>query len=191
VSFYADAEGGILRNSLIYDNVGGPTGEGGIRISHGSRKVSIVNNTIYRNSGPGIKIYDLPLAGTRIFNNIIVANDRNVNATNDAGYALIVANDCDKRGFESDYNVVGSSTSKLIRWEGKEFGTLAAWQAAQGQDTHSIDVGALAIDEKDFFLNPPAQAIKKGLAIDSITNDFLGNTRPRGKGIDVGAVEKQ
>lgn len=191
VSFYADADGGILRNSIVSENIGGPTGEGGIRISHGSKNVSIVNNTICRNSGPGIRIYDVPLAGAKIVNNIIVANDKNVHSPKDAGYALIVNNDCDRQGFQSDYNLVWSPTSKLIRWGNEEFATLDSWQSAQRQDMHSNEAGTLDAGAKEFVFNPPVQAIDKGIAVDGVTTDLLGNKRPRGKGADIGAIEKQ
>jgi len=191
VSFYANADNGILQNSLIFENIGGPTGEGAVRVSHDSDNVSIINNTICNNSGPGIRVFsekDKLITNLSIMNNIIVGNDKNKNSPDDSGYFLIGEN-CQK-GFQSDYNLLLPSDSGFVRWGGEEFPTLNSWQKTLGQDLHSIEAHKVDILNAVSLNGTPAQAIDKGTQENAPSYDIAGNRRPLSKAFDIGAFEK-
>jgi hypothetical protein len=142
ISFYDGADHGVLRDSFVFDNVGGVTGEGAVRIAHNSHQVTISNNVICRNSGPALRVYSEPgttVSGVRIEWNTIFENHFNSDNPADRGYFLIIEKTCFD-GFLSDRNTFLESIDPFVRRQKQEFDTLEVWRRATGQDKHSRGV---------------------------------------------------
>jgi hypothetical protein len=97
----------------------------------------VVNNTIYQPGGDGVQIA-ASLSGTQFYNNIDWV---------DAGTALKVGSG--QSGFVSNYNLFYTpiAGAQVGVWNGVQETTLAAWQAASGEDANSANANPK-------FLNP-------------------------------------
>ena len=62
------------------------------------------------------------------------------------------------------------------------------WRTATGMDASSIVADPQYASTTDLTLSPTSPAIDAGLP-DSVSTDYVGNKRPFGKGIDIGAYE--
>jgi hypothetical protein len=94
----------------------------------------------------------------------------------------------------SDYNAV---ESRFSTDDGGTALSLVGWQAATGQDQHSIlladaaALSALFVNRAggDYHLVVGSAAIDRGTAVGAPATDFEGQPRPSGAGYDIGADE--
>jgi hypothetical protein len=201
--------GALVEGNLIHDN--GIGGGSGINCDgvQGSR---FLNNVLYNNHAGGITLYRIDAGGSAVnnlvaHNTILQASDGRwaINITNASTgnrvFNNILYNAHSFRGsitvsadslpgLVSDYNVV---MSRFSTDNGNTRITLAQWQAATGQDTHSIIAlpAALFVDVagNDYHLSSTAPARDAGLMVAEAPQDRDGVTRPQGTGVDIGAYE--
>lgn len=96
-----------------------------------------------------------------------------------------------------DYNLLYATSGNLrIRWGNTEYTTLAAFQAATGQDTHSIYANPLLVNPSgrntsDYQIASNSLAVNAGTNLGALmgTRDFFGNAIPQGGAYDIGAHE--
>ena len=67
--------------------------------------------------------------------------------------------------------------------------TLAAWQAATTEDAGSLSVDPLFVSATDLHLQSGSTLINAGTTLAAVTNDYDGDTRPDGAGVEIGADE--
>ena len=97
-------------------------------------------------------------------------------------------------GLVSDYNAV---EDRFSADDGNTALSLAGWQAATGQDAHSVRLAdrtaldALFVNRAagDYHLAAGSAAIDRGTAAGAPAVDFEGQARPSGAGYDIGADE--
>ena len=207
----------LVENNVIYGN--GVGGAGGINMD-GVQDSLIQNNLLFDNHASGIIGYRIDGGGASknnvIANNtVIMANDgrwalkivdgstgcvllNNVLYRDHAFRGSIAIDAASLPGFVSDYNVVVNRFS--IDGDATSI-SLAQWRAATGQDLHSILIDATTIAQffvapnlNDWHLklgSPAADAGTASLAGHSAPpNDYEGESRPAGNGVDIGADEQ-
>lgn len=200
---------GLIEGNIIYNN--GLSGGAGINMD-GVRNTTVRNNLLYNNHASGITMYQIDGAicsrDNRIYHNTILmpANGRwgvlisdpactgnqvinNILYSEHAYRGSIDLPAASVPGFVSDYNIV---VNRFTTDDGDNILTLAQWQAL-GYDAHSFIATPTSL-----FVNPAAQdyhlkagspAIDAGLALQSVTTDLEGTSRPQGDGYDIGAYE--
>jgi parallel beta-helix repeat protein len=175
-----------IENNLLYDNHASGISLYSIDGAEGSTGNLVINNTIHQpaQSRWAVNIRDGSTDNT-VRNNILL---------NDHGFrgAISVWEDSID-GFASDYNVLVSRFLIENEDEDAPVLTLAQWQAATGNDAHSIVAtsGSLFVNAGafDYHLKSGAAAINAGSPLNAPAIDFFGTARPQGTGIDVGAHE--
>jgi hypothetical protein len=204
--------GALVSGNVIYDN--GETGGSGINMD-GVQSSRIENNLLYNNHHSGISLYRINGGGGST-GNVVVNNT--VYQASDGGWALNIQNDSagntahnnilisqsssrgaidiaqsSLEGFTSDYNIV---ISRFTTDGGDTNQTLAQWQAATGNDLHSLVATAaqLFVDpsgssEGDYHLLATAAAINQGTSQLAPSFDIEGLPRPVGGLFDIGAYE--
>jgi hypothetical protein len=96
-----------------------------------------------------------------------------------------------------DYNLLYATSGSLrIRWGNTEYTTLAAFQAATGQDAHSIYANPLLVNPggrntSDYQIASNSLAVNAGTNLGALMGprDFFGNPIPQGGAFDIGAHE--
>jgi hypothetical protein len=177
----------VLKNCLACEN-----GETNVELDWDETPgtVTLVNCTLVGSGTFNIWVEN-PADSLRMFNSIL-AFGRNI------GLAF------EKPGignYIGDYNIFHNTNpdrAVVIAYE-DEFSleglASGAWIRKSGQDGHSLVVRdpetALFVDRvgHDFRLRPGSVAIDSGTAVDAPGDDFRGNARPVGTGIDRGAYE--
>jgi hypothetical protein len=76
-----------------------------------------------------------------------------------------------------DHNDYYATGANLGYTGGSNKVDLAAWQAATGQDAHSISADPLYVNTTDLQLQTGSPAIGRGTALSTVTDDYLGTTR--------------
>ncbi|MHC4713164.1 MAG: putative Ig domain-containing protein, partial [Planctomycetota bacterium] len=184
-------EEAVIRNNLIYDfrskgfSLYGYTG-----IS--SRDNRILNNTaLSKTDGSGYFVVfihrvnsSLPgPTGNKLFNNILYHYST---ASNRGSICIHTSGETD---FESDYNVV---MEYFALDDGAQILNFAQWKA-RGYDQHSIQASDTALftdpANSDYELKSGSPAIDAGTALNDVTDDIEGTSRPLGDGHDIGAYE--
>jgi hypothetical protein len=99
-------------------------------------------------------------------------------------YALYYQNQGDEP-FEEDYDLLYSTGSRLVRWQGSNYTTLADFTAATGQCAHGVSAAPAFVDEpaEDYRLEGGSPAVDRGVILPGINDGFAG-TAP-----DLGAFE--
>jgi parallel beta-helix repeat protein len=201
--------GALVERNLIHDN--GAAGGSGINCD-GVQSSRFLNNVLYNNHAGGITLYRIDAGGSAVnnlvaHNTILQASDGRwaINITNASTGNRVFNNilynahsfrgsitvSADSRpGLLSDYNVV---MNRFSTDDGNSRITLAQWQAATGQDTHSIiAVPAdlfVNVPANDYHLSATSPARDAGTTLAEVTQDRDGAPRPQGSGVDIGAYE--
>jgi parallel beta-helix repeat protein len=204
--FYEISYTGLFINNRSYNNR-----KTGIYISS-SAGCRVYNNTTYGNGTFGISV-ETSIRGdgtpgrkisgysNKIVNNIIADNQSVKNSKSyqpgllgDSGKDLpaITGSFIPMEVNVSDYNLFYiANTQPFFIGPGKARPvTLKDWQAASGQDAHSIwgDPGFANATSGDFGLSSGSPAQGKGTPLSEVKTDALGTTRPA-DAPDIGAVE--
>lgn len=178
-------------------------------------QVKLVNCLSYRNQSANVELdwngkpktvtlQNCTLVGADTFNiwinngsdslhmyNTILADGKNI------GLAF---EDKNATNYQGDYNIFHNSNPDRVIAVGyeDEFSIdqmrSGAWTSYSGQDQHSLVIESLSqlfIDasKNDFHLHSHSAAIDQGAEQKAPLIDFDGNSRPQGKGIDIGAYE--
>ena len=212
---------GLITNNLCYDNniqnadqVENTSRGLGIYISS-SAGCWVYNNTIYGNDGYGLNIDMLVRDdgasrqvnghSNKVLCNIIADNQRVENRVSYAvgvgvplsqltnSYMPVTPNVCDYNlfylsGASKPFFVIAGSSTGIVA-----VNTLAAFQAAGGQDMHSrwADPKFVSVANKDFRLQPGSPAIDMGISITGVPVDSRGIARPQGSSHDAGLYEME
>jgi parallel beta-helix repeat protein len=203
--------GALVSGNVIYDN--GLGGGSGINMD-GVQNSRIENNLLYNNHASGISLYRIdgggPSSGNVLVNNSVhqasdgrwALNIQNGSTSNTALNNILVSEHSFRGaidisanslgGFVSDYNVV---ISRFTTDSANSILSLAQWQSATGNDTHSqiampaqLFVNPSAASG-DYHLLATAAAIDAGTATLAPASDLDGRTRPVGAAFDIGAYE--
>lgn len=208
---------GIISNAfvsgnVIYDN--GENGGSGINMD-GVQNSRIENNLLYNNHHSGISLYRIDggeaSTGNVVVNNTVyqaadgiwALNIQDGSTGNSARNNILISQSSSRgaidisqsslSGFTSDYNLV---ISRFTTNGGNSNQTLAQWQAATGNDAHSLVATAAQLfvnpaagAPADYHLLAPAAAINKGTNQFAPLKDLDGLPRPVGALFDIGAYE--
>jgi len=183
----------------------------GIQIRVNSNDNKVFYNTIYNMyGGPAIQSDgDVPIHGTKIYNNIIYTTGNNHNGisihntnTNcevknnlvyvgEHSFALHI-HENSKNGVISDYNLLRNVSGALITWAGTPYtmSQFSDYQNTAGQDSHSKtdDPKFVNSENHDFKLQSTSPCINTGTYID-LSEDFEGTSVPQGGKVDIGSFE--
>ncbi len=174
----------VIRNNLLSDNHASGISLYRINGGAGSSGNLVVNNTVVQASNGrwALNIQD-GSTGNTVRNNILY------NAHSFRGSIDISADSLP--GFTSDYNVV---MNRFTTNGGSSVQNLGQWQAATGQDVHSLIAtpSQLFVNPAsgDYHLSSTSPAIDAGTSAGAPAFDFEGTARPAGSGIDIGADER-
>lgn len=153
----------VVRNNNVHHN-----GYYGILIGSGNNNAAY-NNVVWENGYGGIRIGFNTPADNTAYNNTVYNNN---------GYCVYI---------------MTSSSSKVknnVCWQNK-------YNIVYDQGTSSdissnllnTDPSFLDVTGANFQLSANSAAIDKGAVLDEVGTDFLGVSRPRGNGYDIGAYE--
>jgi hypothetical protein len=125
----------------------------------------VTNNVVYENTNQALRISQTRGSPLRIVNNTFVqpvgdavrmdSGSTNVFLRNNifwigAGYAIYASDASSQSGFNSDYNLFytrpDEPNAHVAFWNGAIRDSLSDWQAASGQDAHSLDSDPLFLD---------------------------------------------
>lgn len=144
----------------------------------------IINNTVYNagtTTGNGIDVQQSSF-NTTVKNNIVYkAATSPINFDPDAVATAV-----------SDYNLFYDEPGDVVgKWNSNTYTTFVAYQAASGQDMHSLSLNPLFTNAEsgNFTLQDSSPAINAGTTVSEVTDDFAGTSRPYGIQFDMGAYE--
>ncbi|MBI2426318.1 MAG: right-handed parallel beta-helix repeat-containing protein [Candidatus Kerfeldbacteria bacterium] len=174
VSLTSNTTSSTISNSIFDTNSGN-----GIHLANTS-SVALLSNSIYKSGGHGIQMSDA--SGNTLYNTVSSEN---------GDYAIALDPFSEDRFTASNGNTFYSTNKKLGKVGSSGYATLAEWQAATGLDAQSLsqDPAFQNADDGDFTLLGTSVNIDAGVANVSPVNDILGNSRPQGNGVDIGAHE--
>lgn len=105
---------------------------------------------------------------------------------NDAGNLVMYVTNA-LSDIQCDYNDLFSTGSSLLNFNGVQYATLSAWQAAFPQrDQHSVSVNPIYLNSNDLHVNHPALK-NSAIALPEIIEDI--DNEPRNANPDIGADE--
>jgi len=163
-----------VRNNLIRSGSGSP-----ILLSNGPTIPEIYNNTLVSPSGGLHSIETGGQPGARIKNNILIragALNRYISVSATAQPGTVINRNL----------YFGAATGRWF-WGPNEYTSLAAWQAASGQDANSLNSDPVfVVPNTDLHLQVTSPCIGAGEA-GLVTDDYDGINR--GVAIDIGAYE--
>ncbi|MFH2005443.1 MAG: right-handed parallel beta-helix repeat-containing protein [bacterium] len=203
---------GVISNAVVEQNTiygNGAGGGSGINCD-GVSDSYFANNLVYTTHASGMSLYQIdagaPSTDNLVVNNtIVVADDgrwamniqdastgntlwNNVLLTFHPSRGSIDISADSLTGLVSDYNVVTDTFSEADNWI-----SLSEWQASTGQDQNSIlsDPATVFADaaNDDYQLSTTSPARDTGSATNAPNVDLIGNARPVGSAIDIGAYE--
>jgi len=168
---------------------------GGIRVKGNLSGVEIYNNVVYKchdNISTTNKHYG---AGILVFaaanETLTLTLKNNVIAFNETNYDLVVQemDATAEINLTSDYNCFYRPDGAKFYYNDSEK-TFSEYQAASGQDSHSISLDPSFVDPDngDFHLKVGSPCIDAGVDV-GLDRDFDYNPVPWGAGVDIGAFE--
>ena len=178
------------RNNFVYHNQVGGMGMGGYDTQRGqTTDCVIINNTFYQNdtmlTDSGELILSFDTARNVIKNNIIVTNEQGRFMSN--LYSENTAN-------IMNYNLFYAPNSTGIwMWKNKDYNSLAAYQAATGNDSQAqfIEPELTNPSQGDLHLQTTSPAINAGENLTTNGSlDIDGQPRLQGAQVDIGADER-
>ena len=207
--------GALISGNIIFNNampVNNVLGGGSAINLDGVQNSRIENNVLYNNHASGISLFQEDGAESSK-NNVIVNNTidgasdgrwamniqdgstgntllNNILLNENPSHGAIDISSSSLSGLTSDYNAV---TSRFTTDGGSTAKTLAQWQAATGQDAHSLvsTAAALVVNPANgnYHLSSTSPAINKGTTLDAPATDIELKPRPIGAAVDIGAYE--
>ncbi len=177
----------LIKNNFCYLN-----GDEGIFLN-GATDSRAYNNSLYGNRAAGLGLTSAIQSNLR----------NNISWSLDTGSVAISVDSGSQTGLVSDYNDLYRTESGLIGlWGAQTQDTFNNWRGASGQDANSIsaDPGfyqiALRVNKEyiyDLHLHSPgvtSPCFNRGVSLAGVVNDdYDGETRPFGAGVDIGADE--
>ncbi|MFX1254245.1 MAG: right-handed parallel beta-helix repeat-containing protein [Promethearchaeota archaeon] len=160
-----------IYNNLVYNNTHNGIIIGGWDLNGPRENITIISNTVVNNGAEesswagGITIQSHANA-----NNITIQN----NIVSDNKFWQIMANYTDK-GIACDHNLIDG-------FRGYENET-------RGTDYQEGDPGFMDTTKSNFALQETSIAVDNGLSLGAPSKDIIGNNRPQGVGMDIGAYE--
>ena len=167
----------------------------------------IYNNLSHDSTNPAFGLTILSNSYVELYNNTLylsvlyIGNSSNATVKNNlmttsSGYCITVNDAASQVGFVSDYNDLHiSGTAKTGKWGAVDENTLADWQLATSQDSHSIDTHPALVNEggtldTDYKLTGSSTCINIGVSLSTIfITDYFNVGRPQGLGWDIGFNE--
>ncbi|MCP4711916.1 MAG: BACON domain-containing protein, partial [Planctomycetes bacterium] len=173
----ASEKGGLLENVSLYNNIaydcdviGIGISRNGYPITHPMKNIKIINNTLYNNGaggwGGGIAVDNPNIQDVVIRNNIVSQN---------ITFQMEVEPDVSMSNLTVDHNLIHG-----YRGYGDEI---------KGTDFVEGDPLFVNASSADFHLKENSPAIDTGSSTNAPSDDYDGNSRPRGSGYDIGAYE--
>ncbi|HEY3269213.1 MAG TPA: right-handed parallel beta-helix repeat-containing protein [Armatimonadota bacterium] len=187
----ASVRNSLISNNLLYNNLAGgisgwDNGNGQPNpTQYGCKDNAIVNNTVYFRPGEGRWCVSLKNGSTNnaVVNNILAGGARG---------AIEIDSDS---SVVSDYNLLRSAAGDYAATNEDigPFWTRAQWQAATGNDAHSLTADPLflspALAPFDFRVPAASPAVDAGTNRPDAPVDLDGRPRPQGARWDLGAYE--
>jgi len=140
---------------------------------HGDSDITIVNNTF---------IADIKLVKSYDTNGIYLENAPNITVQNNIFYnlpnhVLYIFDSASRQGLNVGYNDVYRSDGQSL------------WNAPYPHDLWGIDPKFVDASTGNYHLQAISPAIDKGNSSIGVNDDYDGNSRLQGSGIDIGALE--
>lgn len=183
---------GKVINCLIYgmgDGVGGSSPWAAIVIGtdKANARFEIINTTVHdnptRQAYPMYVQYDRPEAVTVVMINCIVAN----------GFGVVFFGSGVNLTADNNLFYRGGGETEQVQLAGKGYGTTEIEQGALGTGNVCRDPAFVRPawgSDGDYHLQDGSHAIDAGTPTNAPGTDLQGNTRPKGKGYDMGAYER-
>lgn len=207
--------GAVVENNVIHDN--GLGGGSGINCD-GVQNSRIQNNLIYNSWASGISLYRIdgggPSSGNLVVNNTVIASAPGqtssgrwaVNILNGAVNTTIRNNILySYHSFRGAISITADSLSGLQSSHnatedrfstdgGSTVLTLAQWRSGTGQEAGSFTVSNpatlfVSTANGDYHLRTGSVAVDRGTATNAAKEDYEGDPRPNGNGVDIGCDE--
>ena len=199
----------LVENNIIYNN--GVGGGSGINCD-GVQDSIIRNNLLYNNHASGISLYCIDGGAAsnnnQVYHNtvIVASNGRWALNLKDGSsqnriYNNIFLNNNPNRGsittdsivgLKCDNNIITTNQHPVTPDDESTYPSFGQWQAL-GFDQHSFQATPEQIfnnpASNDYSLKLGSVAVDNGTAQHTCSRDILGNIRPSGYGVDMGAYE--
>jgi len=186
------SSGVTIRDNLLRDpNVADLSIGGYSKAVGGSDHVTIVNNTIYDTAAaPGNAFQVQWKATNNVFENNIVYSD------SAGGNMLYTVGKPATAPVAMDHNLYYTTAKNATWvWSGKTYTGLGSFQLGTGQDAHSSFADPLfaSLSAPDLHVARNSPAVGRGVDLGAAvvgTQDYAGNARVIGSGLDIGAYEQ-
>jgi parallel beta-helix repeat protein len=161
-------------NTIALNNRGVPdtVNAAGIVVNNSSNSITVVHNTLYRNSQSDSQRTGIAFGTNSAITNAVVKN--NILSETLSSRDFLVGN----APYSADYNLVYNTRALSIRWLGSSY-TWANYLAASGQDAHSLTSNPLFVAAgTDFHLQATSPAVDHGAFLTQTTSGGSGTLVP-------------